>query len=500
MNARTVIPVLLAALLSGCLQDTAINAGDSPTDDSSPEAAGQAPVFRIEVEPPLTTDSSRPMLTHVFGPFLAASGLVLPVSPAVRAQGAITGKQIVAWASATGATLPSRDVGVAAVVSLVPTELGTSWIAASDDAGTFSADVVRGLYNLRIEPDNVAFAPRSEPAPLFEDRRVDLTLDGGRAVWGKVIDQDGDPLVGASVYAERDDGLRTGVDVADEFGWYELHVGDGAWTVAVRPPVGTRLPSRRISIGEVTASSTRADVSVRDEPGGTVVVRLVDATGAPLAGGTARLTALDLDGYALGTASFEVTLSADSQGFVESTVPAGAYALDVVPGVDDRWAPLSVRDVVAPAQERTNLGDVAVAGYTAIAPVVLDPSGEPLPSAVMRCTERAGVRRTFTFDADASGLLPASMPDTALDCVVSPPGDRRDLAAARLQVASPTQLGELSLVVGDPVSGQVRLEDGGTSSALPLAVVRVLDDLGRVLAQGVTDADGRFVLAVPPAE
>lgn len=491
------LPLLALLTLAGCSQDMAM-ATDGDAADFSPDTATvgrPTGSFRIAVEPVDGGTSARPVLPAVFGPFLAADGLTLELHPAVRMEGHLRGERATAWSSVR---LPTTLVDVPADLTLAGSTPGVRWVTQSDAAGLYHLDVAPDLYQLTVVPHDPLLPLFTSPVAVTTDRRFDLELDLGRPLWGRLVDGDGAPIAGASVHAVDDAGLGTASAPSNADGWYEIHVPDGVWQVVAEPPTGRRLPSRTVGPVEVGESGARLDASWSSPTRALLRVHLTDASGGSLTGADVTLTSVSVDDYGLGQAAFSLTVATDSQGFLETSVPAGVYVVALQPGPDDAWAPLVLRDLRVVDEQ--DLGTVAVDGFVDVRWSVRDVHDVTLGGAVATCTELDGTHRRWSFDADADGRIAAYLPNTPLDCLVMPPGGRPDLAALRQTLERPSDADVWALGVGDRVGGQVVLVDGATRQPTAYAIVRVLAEDGTVLAQGATDGAGNFTLSVPPAE
>lgn len=486
----------LCLFLTACATDLAsgTDRADLPTDTATP--ARPTPTFRIEVEPSSDASFGRPVLPAVFGPFLAADGLTLELRPAVRLDGHLVGARTLPWG--TTGLLPTTTVDVPATVRLVATTLGVESVVEADATGLYQVDVVPDLYQFLVVPHDPMFAPSTVPLPLTRDRRYDLTVADGLPVWGRAIDGSGIGIVGAQVRASNTQGLQTSAATTDGNGWYELHVGEGTWTLTGTPPSGRRLPKRFVGPVEIADAGGRVDLSWPALTRATVTAHLTDLSGGPLARADVTLTSVSLDDYNLGGALYTITAPTDIQGFLETTMPAGVYRLALEPGPDAEWAPYKLGDLRV--LDETDLGTLVVEGFVDSLWTATDTKGVALGGAVTTCAELDGTHRRWSFDADEDGVIAVNLPRTPLDCLVSAPGARADLAPTRMTVEDPTVAAEFVLGVGDPVGGRVVVTDGTRTVASSYSVVRVIAEDGTVIAQGATDGEGTFRLRVPPAE
>jgi protocatechuate 3,4-dioxygenase beta subunit len=164
------------------------------------------------------------------------------------------------------------------------------------------ADRARGLLDLR-DPSLLDTAPRPTMPEEYNAYRLvevpekatsfscDLTLDPGRTLAGKVVDPDGKPLAGATVFSPND---------PDVGGYHETLEGADFTVFALDLSRPRRLyfehERRRLGASLVVRGDEAGPVTARLEPLGAVHGRLVDARGKPIAGAAFQKVYADADG------------------------------------------------------------------------------------------------------------------------------------------------------------------------------------------------------------
>jgi hypothetical protein len=461
------------------------------------------PRFLLQIEPP-SSGTGEVWLPQTFGPFADGDGFELALIPAIRVRGQVRADALQPWSAAP---LPTREIGVGGELYL--SQDAAPWsppVRVSLDAeGSWEADLLPGAWRAAVRPDRTDVPAGEELWVFTEDASFTATLGVGDAVWGRVLDADGAPVVGAAVYAEQAPpeaplgaperpAAATATAWTDAEGWYTLRVrgGDRPWRVTTTG-ADPRRPALRTPWLDVAADGARADLTYPAPIDARLSLRLVDPSGAPLSGLPLRLSSRSLDGYEPDAATFEVELSSDSRGAVLTQLPAGIYDAEVLPALDREVSGWRVSGLVVGAE--TRLGDVTLAPTTAKAGFVVDAGGAAVSGATVQIVETSSAPRSWDATTDASGAYTVVTPGAAFDLVVRPPGDRPDLAALRTRQL----LGDLpfaaTLREGEPVTGTVRSPESG-APPLAFAVVRCLDEAGEVYGYGLTDAQGRFELRV----
>ena len=317
------------------------------------------------------------------------------------------------------------------------------------------------------------------------------------AVSGTVLDDDGNPVPGATVTLTPVGGgepittvtSSRGEYLVDDVAWdvdrdrpqeYEFSLGDlpEGYTVTGTPPNLT------VEVGQEEAS-TGNDFTVR---GPAAVSGTVTAGGEPVAGVTVTLGDRRTTTGADGTYTFGGVLPGDVTVTVE--VP-DRYTVD---------GP-ATRDVTVGADDVTGV-DFALAALGAVGGTVTDDAGDPVPGATVT-VEGADGPVTLTTD-DAGGYFLGDLPPGDYTIVLTVPDGytaEKTERSVSITPAGETLLAEDFAVVADPVVppahpvGGTVADTGG--APVPGAEVVVTDADGAEVATATTDDDGAWTAALP---
>jgi hypothetical protein len=376
----------------------------------------------------------------------------------------------------------------------------------SDATGALNARLVPGRYDVLVVPTNPALPPRAflDWDPILGT----LAIDNGITLGGSVLDAAGAPVAGARV-SLTSGGVPSTVATTAADGTFSLRWREGSTVekVTVVPPVGSDLPrlDAQVEIGAMMSIVIRHAAVASSDVGNT----LVRVGGTPAAS-TDVLVDLALpmagtirDGggtnvLAPAAGSHRITLRTDASGrlpaarFVDGTGSAfiasagpGAIASIALPlgGSLDAAAPVTVTGHVL----RSGGTDRGGARVRAMLTGALAHPGAPVP------TVSAGSDGRFTLSLAAGASYEVTLSDPTYDdaaLVV-------DIAAAATQ-----NLGDRTLPAAIAISGEIRAT-GQSVGARAVGVAALCNDTctgidrSRPLGDAVTDAAGRFVVAVP---
>lgn len=430
-------------------------------------------------------------------PFDTLDGLTLELLEAVTVRGTVTGYVSSPWSvDVPGSTLP---IGGATVSLRLPGTLQSANGVTNDGtvgaAGSFALRVAPSAgYALNVQPPSPLVAPFAATVDTASDEPVVIDIPLGLPVWGRVLDPDGAPIVGARVFAFHDDGIRTAVAETDSRGWWLIRVPAGVWSFECDGRDHGRDPTIVTRDVEVDGTGATFDFQYPSLRLGTLVGRVIDASGDGVGGVTARLRAGDLTGYDGYEYSSLRTVKTDDDGNFTAVVVSGEWRVELIPPDSAELGPLDVGDVQISASDVEDLADLALEPTVTLVGQVVDAEGLVLPGAVVSAREQAFGQRGWTSVTDATGTFAMTVSDVPLALEILPPGDRGDLALGRVEVATPSaEVVQASLQVGVPASGVVQF----LGEPVPFAVVEATDESGTRWATGLSGPDGTFELRLP---
>ncbi|MGE3175405.1 MAG: carboxypeptidase-like regulatory domain-containing protein [Planctomycetota bacterium] len=380
-----------------------------------------------------------------------------------------------------------------AVVTLNPGAL--SGVSAGN--GTFSIPVPRGrVYDVLIAPGQttlVAQALEIAVAPTGTTTAGTIPLRAGVTVLSQVLDPAGAPIAGATMQAFSQGGQRipTPGNVSGANGAVAIVVPSAEpvqlrWLTATGPLV----PVTRDFVSAVPASLGAVVLPLGHALQGTVAAA---ATGVPIAG--CELIARDVQTGAI--VPQRMALTAITGGF-DLLVPTGLYDLELLPPPSARAAAHRLRSVLVLGAS-TSLGTVPLQQAVAVSGRVRGPNGDVAGARIEART--ASGYDVFLSDVrtDATGAFAVMLPPGAYELRLAPPV-ATGLAGRRLAplaLGTDTQLGDLVLGPGVPITLDVRTAAGPVADAR-LELTDPATGVTAVIPGAVADAAGR-IEAIAPA-
>ncbi|TNE88255.1 MAG: hypothetical protein EP330_15130 [Deltaproteobacteria bacterium] len=500
-------PLVLAALVfaTGCAENGLMEGTDADFGDSGPfaeddtDAGLQAVTLRVDVLPPadLTTRQGDPALLapHSFWVNMRDE-LAAQLLPSVVTEGVVIGDAATPYAPLISTPAVTDVVsGTVRLLSDSPV-MGTSSRTSED--GAFFALAAPSVYTLAVVPDDPAYPLYVEPG--FEaaaDQVFDLDIGAGHPVWGQVFGESGAPLVGVEVALRSETSDIQGPSTyTDSSGRYTLHAAPGEYHVVALGRDNGRDPVIATAPFTLDENGTELSVSYGSLELIGISGRLIRSTGSGVGGSRVRLTAQNLSGYTGSDASVTVEIPTDSAGNFDARLVSGAYTVELLPPVESTVSAvnLGVIDITS----AVDLGSVELPAYRSLTGIALDPAGNPLAGATVRAAEAGFDKRFVTAITGDDGSYAMDVPVADLDVLLTPPGDRSDLAATRHRFALGTLESEEQLVAveGRSIQGDLTWLDAGRDEALSFAVVQVFSETGEALGQTLTDASGHYELQV----
>ncbi len=393
------------------------------------------------------------------------------------------------------ASLPGEEerVGIAATIRI--TEEGTlhDYRGVSDDDGALTMFVMpRDGYRVTVVPDDAR-----QPLTSFvwnASEELDLDIDGAGSVFGRVLVGDV-PLANAAVELVDDAGVGSAVATTDGNGFYEIAAAPGTYTVRSLGRSFGEEPTLELLNVAHAEGATRVDVQYPPLIDVLVDARVVDARGEPLTGIAVRFESIVLDGLEGRSASFTTDKLTDEGGGILARLPSGTYDVLVLPAARNggaRHTPIRLDAVRLDAD--TDLGLLELDGAANVEGTVADGGQTRLDGAVVACREDGYGGRSWSTVTNEEGRFGLQLPKIPVECAVSPPADRTDLALTRrgfdpADTTSPT----LQLRSGLPVRGTV-LWDGEPEG---LVVVEIRDGDGELMGSALTDEEGIWQIQLP---
>lgn len=404
---------------------------------------------------------------------------------------------------ASGASLPTVQVPLVGELRVVQPDSVQRYVTRTDAEGAFSAVVVPDdLYDLVVVPDDpmlpfvvrpLAFGPH---APELE-----LDLAQGVPVWGRVTGPTGEGLEEVEVHAYSPSGVRGTSTLTDAQGRYLLYVQpDAAYEIVTSGQRSRRQPHLRSPVTQVGADGAEIDFVYPDL---SPVFRSVTVTGEggqALGGVRVRFTSKSLAGYVGQNAQF-VAEATTFDGHCDVRLIDGIYQVEILPPTDKDPArdhtPVLLPEIVL--ADTPEIPKIVLPAFVEVRGTVLSTWGDRVPGAQITCAEYGFEHRQWTTHADVEGDFRLLLPQTPVECAVTPPGDHQhDFALTRTHL-DPAQVHTeplvLPLVPGAVVEGTVRT--AGRPEANAVVEVRAPD--GRLLGSTLTQGDGWFSLRVAAA-
>jgi len=501
------VPTATLLMLAACSNygfegDSDEIAGATDSGDLSEPTEGGADAavdtWRIDVFPAFGTRvGGRDILPHSFATTVGGTDHDLVLSPGVRVEGVATAYHVGPLATST---LPGSDAPVPGTLSLRIDESVQGRTVALGADGAFAFDVVPAAsYRLVVTPTDPTTTLYVADVSLGEDLVLDLDLGVGSTLWGRVLDDDGQPMAGVDVRAVGASGPTTGTFTTGADGTWLLRVPEGVWTVEALGRGNGRDPKIESPPLLVESDGVAVDLQYANLTSYLVSGRMVSGAGPGVRDGVARFTSVTLDGYD-DTASLVVEVPADDFGNFDTRLVAGRWMVDLFPQDDQALTPQHLGEIVV--SEPIDLGVTSLSVAGEVTGLVLDPAGGLVAGALVDCVEESFGHRTWTLRSDDLGTFAGPLPRVPVRCDLVPPGDRTDLAMTPFAFdPAEDDTFELTFASGILVEGQARYDDEGALRPLELALVEVRDAKGQLLGTALTHAgNGRFAMRVVPAE
>ncbi|MFC6232579.1 beta strand repeat-containing protein [Paenibacillus allorhizosphaerae] len=276
------------------------------------------------------------------------------------------------------------------------------------------------------------------------------------AVSGTVNDANGNPVSGATVYANNVSGSAT----TNANGKYSLNFAPGTYTLTVSK---TGYPTESKTNIQVTAGQTTT-VNFGDFSSGTISGTVTDASGNPVSGAT--VFAANVPGSSTTDASGTYTLN----------VPAGTYTY--VQAYADGFAPYYQNNIQVTAGNTTTLHF----SYGAISGTVKDANGNPVEGATV---SNGAINRA----TNAGGAYTLNVPPGTYTVSVFKTGYPSDSKTNIQVTAGQTTTVNFGNISSGAISGTVTDASGNPVSGATVAASG--------FGSATTDASGKYTLNAP---
>ena len=271
-----------------------------------------------------------PLAVEAFAPGYAPHSLETALD--TRSRSADLGDVVLDTGLRIRGVVRTRDgtpIGGATVLTYARSESATRPpTTVSDEDGTFA---LGGLQpgNMPLHVSAPGYAPLQQSVAAGADD-LELVLDPGGTVIGSVVDAKGQPVDGATLFAQTEEtgenrghGFATADEGGGRFTLRDLR--SGRYVIQARAPKHGEAAAQAV----VGAGRTTDVGAVRLRPGGTVRGTVVDAAGEPVAGASVRVEtgtprALDSIAQTDGRGAFEIAGVPPGQFHVAARHPAFA--------------------------------------------------------------------------------------------------------------------------------------------------------------------------------
>lgn len=384
---------------------------------------------------------------------------------------------------------------------------GTAW-THTGAGGTFELRAPSGNRG-RIEGTAPGHTRDQQRWQRDENVPVTITLERAAAISGQVVDEAGKPLEGAEVTT-----VANSEDMRRSPGMWSVRSGPDGRFALRQLPAGRPHSLKAMLEGfapTTQVADSKVPVRLVLRRGATVVGRVVDGDGVPVAGADLKLSVSRISvmsSIPLQTLEFTAVSGAEGR-FSLRNVSAGrfdlrasrrGFAAALVPGV-----------TVAEGEPRTDVGEIALKPGGAIEGIVVDESGRPVEGAAIMMTpggsESLILEDPFFFhrrpiETGADGRF--RIEDLPRGRQVGLEVMHQDLVAAELSgvevpTAEPLRIelgrsrrieGRVTDRLGEPVAGARVIVSSGPGTVVGAGSFRGM----RARGAGVTEPDGRFVL------
>jgi hypothetical protein len=381
----------------------------------------------------------------------------------------------------------------------------------------FALQLPQGEYDITVLPERTDLPPHTlRGVPVQVDVNYDVEFPAkedytrlrGRVVYTNADGQNM-PLAGIRVRAvdESDATVSTTIETLED-GLFEVLVRDTESEVdLVLSPVEEVRILPRVVVNRVDL--TGKDVQLGDQslgvvqPHGRPVYGVVQGEdGVPVPG--ARM----VFSGAVGNGIVSVTAETDTAGTFDLRLPAGRYAVVLVPGADSEYAVTELNDIdlTASGDVPDALAELQLPRKALVTGTMLNPVGEPIPEAVVEfrlqflnsAAAAAGTQNVSTrTDADGRFELRVHAGVYEIEAV---PGEGSGWArgtTAGVEIGRDGAEIDVIASPGNVAYGRVLAPDATPMPDVLVEIFRSADGAPRLVGMGRTDESGSYVVLVP---
>jgi hypothetical protein len=480
--------------LSLLTTDTAEEAESAATDADAEDGVAATPI-RLDVLPMAGVRADVDFLPQTFSAPLDGVFRDFALGEPVALRGSVSAFRVTPTfsdVSLPGGAFPTAGVAV----SLRAPQALQSANGVVDDAGLFELQVPPDPnYRFSVVPSVPDVPFQTLEYPLSGDTIFDVDLGSGVALWGRITDDQGQPMPNVFVHAVDAFGVHGAAARTNGRGDYNLRVLPGTYDLICAGRDAGRDPVLTLTGHSVGEEGSRADFAYVDLRLTSVTGRAVDADGRGIASANVRFDSLSLTQYPT-DAYFSETVATNANGNFDTRLPSGRYRMTVESSDNLQITPL-MREVSV-GESLADLGSSALDAFVGLQAVLVDPNGVPVPGALVSVTQEGFSTRRFEAAADATGVARLLVPDAGLRIALTPPADRPELPLTRLSHDAGDALDpEWSFSAGTPLRGRVVFPGAnGVNVPMAAAVVRAVDAAGDPIGLALTDTAGEFQLVI----
>jgi len=239
--------------------------------------------------------------------------------------------------------------------------------------GSYRITLMPGTYTLEIIPPRGSDLPSKtiSDVQVKEDMTLDITLEAGAILSGKVTDADGKPVANAyvdaygSAYIDAYGSVEPAFGRTSADGSYRINLAPGTYTLNISLPLGSELPTQSVTDVQVDKDMT-LDITLK--PGFILSGRITNPAGEPV-------TDVSVNAYKTATGQLSGHGLTSPDGVYRIVLLPGTYTIDLRMFKDSSgYLSQTIKDVQV--KQDTTL-DIMLKGFT-ISGRVTDSNGKAM--------------------------------------------------------------------------------------------------------------------------